>query len=74
MLIIPAWNAENGNVGPQSSSSVQNSQNLVSSSDTSEEKSNVSEKDTAHAFSSEKKRENSIGLEEYDAMLNTIDR
>lgn len=74
MLMMPACNAENGNVGPQSSSSVQNPQNLVSSSDTSEEKSNVSEKDTAHASSSEKKRENSIGLKEYDAMLNTIDR
>ena len=73
MLMMPACNAANGNVSPQSSSSVQNSQNLVSSSDTSEGKSDASEKDTTHASSSEKKRENPIGLEEYDAMLNTID-
>lgn len=73
-LIMSACHVENGNKSHDSSASVPNSQDSVSSSYTSEGESDLPEKDTAHIFRSEKKRKNLIRSEEYDAMLNTIDR
>lgn len=64
MLILSACNTEPGNTSSSSSSSVQDSMDLVISSDANEDQNSLPEKDTVHDSSSEKEHKNTESTSE----------